>query len=80
MKRKGSERRIIDLRSDAVTRPTDEMREAMAAAVVGNDDFAEDPTVNRLQEIAAELTGKEAALLVTSGTMANQIALRLPFL
>jgi threonine aldolase len=68
--------RIIDLRSDTVTRPGPEMREAMARAEVGDDVYGEDPTVNRLQELAAERLGKEAALLVPSGTMANQIALR----
>jgi len=68
--------RIIDLRSDTVTRPGPEMREAMARAEVGDDVYGEDPTVNRLQDLAAELLGKEASLLVPSGTMANQIALR----
>jgi len=65
----------IDLRSDTVTRPTAAMRAAMAAAEVGDDVYGEDPTVNRLQERAAELLGKPAALYVPSGTMANQIAL-----
>ncbi len=64
----------IDLRSDTLTRPTDGMRRAMAAAEVGDDVFREDPTVNRLEERCAELAGKEAALLVPSGTMANLIA------
>jgi threonine aldolase len=68
--------RIVDLRSDTVTRPGPEMREAMARAEVGDDVYGEDPTVNRLQEVAAARLGKEAALLVPSGTMANQIALR----
>jgi len=68
--------RPIDLRSDTVTRPTQAMRDAMATAEVGDDVYGEDPTVNRLQEVAAELTGKEAALLVPSGTMANQVAIR----
>lgn len=67
---------LVDLRSDTVTRPTSEMRRAMADAEVGDDEYGEDPTVNRLQEEFAELTGKEAALYVPSGTMANQIALR----
>ena len=67
---------MIDLRSDTVTRPTDAMRAAMAAAPVGDDQFGEDPTVNALQERVAALLGKEAALWVPSGTMANQIALR----
>ena len=64
----------IDLRSDTVTKPTPEMRRAMYEAEVGDDVYGEDPTINRLQELAAELTGKEAALLVTSGTMGNQVA------
>ncbi len=67
--------RIIDLRSDTVTRPTDNMRRAMAEAEVGDDVFGEDPTINRLQEMAAERLGKEAALFVPSGTMANLISL-----
>jgi threonine aldolase len=66
----------IDLRSDTVTKPTDEMRAAMAAAEVGDDVYLEDPTVNRLQTRAAEIFGKEAALFVPSGTMGNQIAIR----
>lgn len=61
----------IDLRSDTVTKPTSEMREAMAKAEVGDDVYGEDSTVNRLQEIAAEMTGHEAGLFVTSGTMGN---------
>src|SRR5438309_12043982 len=65
--------RVIDLRSDTVTLPSDEMRRAMAAAELGDDVFDEDPTVNRLQERAAGLLGKEAALLVPSGTMGNQL-------
>jgi threonine aldolase len=67
---------MIDLRSDTVTKPTDAMRAVMAAAPVGDDQFGEDPTVNALQERVAALLGKEAALWVPSGTMANQIALR----
>jgi len=67
----------IDLRSDTVTRPTPAMRKAMAEADVGDDVFGEDPTVNRLQERAAELLGKETALFVPSGIMANQLAVRL---
>jgi threonine aldolase len=67
----------IDLRSDTVTRPTDEMRAAMAAAEVGDDVYLEDPTLNRLQTRAAEIFQKEAALFVPSGTMGNQIAIRL---
>jgi threonine aldolase len=66
----------VDLRSDTVTRPTPAMREAMAAAEVGDDGFGDDPTVNQLQRRYAELTGKEAALFLPSGTMANQVALR----
>ena len=64
----------IDLRSDTVTRPTAAMRAAMAEAPVGDDQFGEDPTVNRLQERVAALLGKAAALWVPSGTMANQVA------
>jgi threonine aldolase len=67
---------VIDLRSDTVTRPTAAMRRAMAEAEVGDDVFGEDPTVNRLQELAAERFGKQAALLTPSGTMANQLWLR----
>jgi threonine aldolase len=66
---------LIDLRSDTVTRPTSGMRQAMAEAEVGDDVFGEDPTVNRLQEMVAELLGAEAALFVPSGTMGNQISL-----
>jgi threonine aldolase len=65
---------MIDLRSDTVTRPSEGMRRAMAAAEVGDDVFGEDPTVNRLQEVAAERMGKEAALFLPSGTMANLCA------
>lgn len=66
----------IDLRSDTVTRPTAAMRKAMAEAEVGDDVYGDDPTVHALQERVAQLFGTEAALLVPSGTMANQIALR----
>jgi threonine aldolase len=66
----------IDLRSDTVTRPTPAMREAIAAAPVGDDQYGEDPTVNKLQEKAAALLGKPSALFLPSGTMANQVALR----
>ena len=66
----------IDLRSDTVTRPTDAMRAAMAAAPVGDDQYGEDPTTNRLQARMAELLAKEAALWLPTGTMANQVALR----
>ena len=67
---------LVDLRSDTVTRPTAEMRRAMAEADVGDDEYGEDPTVNRLQEAFAELVGKPAGLFVPSGTMSNQIALQ----
>jgi len=70
---------LVDLRSDTVTTPSPGMRKAMAEAEVGDDWFGDDPTVNRLQDRAAEVTGKEAALYVPTGTMANQIALRLHF-
>jgi threonine aldolase len=70
------EEAFIDLRSDTVTKPSPAMREAMAAAEVGDDVFGEDPTVNRLQEMVASILGKEAALFVPSGVMANQIALK----
>ena len=66
----------IDLRSDTVTRPSPEMRAAIAAAPVGDDQYGDDPTVNALQERVAALLGKEAALWLPSGTMANQVALR----
>ena len=65
--------RIIDLRSDTMTQPTEAMRKAMAEAQVGDDVFGEDPTVNRLEEMAAERLGKEAALFVASGTMACMV-------
>lgn len=65
---------IVDLRSDTVTTPTPEMRAAMAAAEVGDDVFEEDPTLNRLEALAAERFGKEAGLFVASGTMGNQVA------
>ena len=66
----------MDLRSDTVTLPSEGMRQVMAAAPVGDDQYGEDPSVNRLQDKVAELLGKEAALFVPSGTMANQIALK----
>ena len=66
--------KVIDLRSDTVTHPTQAMREAMAAAEVGDDVFGEDPTINRLQEMAAEKMGKAAGLFVPSGTMGNLLA------
>jgi threonine aldolase len=68
---------LIDLRSDTVTRPTPEMRAAMAAAEVGDDVYGEDPTVNLLEKRAAEMFGREAALFVPTGTMGNQIGIRL---
>jgi len=67
----------IDLRSDTVTKPTPEMRRAMAEADVGDDVYGEDPTVNRLEQTAARMLGMEAALFVPSGTMGNAIAVRL---
>jgi len=67
--------RIIDLRSDTVTLPTEEMRHAMAAAIVGDDVYEDDPTVIQLEELSAEITGFEAALFTPSGTMANQLAI-----
>ena len=67
----------IDLRSDTVTKPSPEMRRAMSEAEVGDDVYAEDPTVNRLERRAAEIFGREAALFVPSGTMGNQIAIKL---
>ncbi|CAD5373813.1 L-allo-threonine aldolase [Rubrivivax sp. A210] len=67
---------VIDLRSDTVTRPTAAMRAAIAAAAVGDEQYGEDPSTNELQARCAELLGKEAALWLPSGTMANQVALR----
>ncbi len=66
---------MIDLRSDTVTQPTEEMRRAMAEAELGDDVYGEDPSVNRLQELAAHILGKEDALLVTSGTQGNQVSI-----
>src|SRR5688572_31717786 len=66
---------FIDLRSDTVTVPTDEMRQAMAHAVVGDDVYGEDPTVNQLEHDAAEMFGKEAGVFVASGTQGNLVAL-----
>ena len=71
-----SESSLIDLRSDTVTRPTDAMRAAISAAPVGDDQYGEDPTMNRLQQQVAELFGKEASIWLPSGTMSNQVALR----
>jgi hypothetical protein len=73
----GGSAMTVDLRSDTVTRPTKAMLDAMMRAEVGDDVFGDDPTVNRLQAVAAERAGKEAAIFVPSGTMANQIAIRL---
>lgn len=67
--------RFIDLRSDTVTMPTDEMRQAIANAEVGDDVYGDDPTVNKLEKIAAEKVGKEAAIFVPSGTFGNQLAI-----
>jgi len=67
---------MIDLRSDTLTKPSPAMRQAMMEAVVGDDVFGEDPTVNQLQEVIADLLGKEAALFTPSGVMANQIGIR----
>ena len=67
---------MIDLRSDTVTKPSPAMREAMARAPVGDDVYGEDPTVNRLQDMAAGMLGKRAAIFVPSGTMANQLSIR----
>lgn len=71
-----TDERVIDLRSDTVTTPTPPMRLAMASAEVGDDVYGEDPTVNRLQDMVALMLGKEAALFVPSGVMANQIAVK----
>jgi threonine aldolase len=68
---------MIDLRSDTVTKPTSAMRRAMAEAEVGDDVYGEDPTINRLEQRAAEIAGKEAALFVPTGTMGNTIAIKL---
>src|SRR5512140_3749202 len=68
---------MIDLRSDTVTKPTAAMRRAMAAAEVGDDVYREDPTVNRLEERAAAIAGKEAALFVPTGTMGKTIGIKL---
>jgi threonine aldolase len=66
---------MIDLRSDTVTKPTEAMRKAMAAAEVGDDVYGDDPTVNRLEKLAADMLGKEAAVFIPSGTFGNQLAL-----
>ncbi|HEV2115233.1 MAG TPA: threonine aldolase family protein, partial [Terriglobales bacterium] len=72
-----TESAIVDLRSDTVTRPTPEMRRAMAEAEVGDDVYGEDPTINRLEQRAAEIFEREAAIFVPSGTMGNQIAIKI---
>ncbi len=72
-----SKAEMIDLRSDTVTKPTPAMREAMAQADVGDDVYGEDPTINRLEQRAAEIFGREAAIFVPTGSMGNQIALHL---
>jgi threonine aldolase len=68
---------MIDLRSDTITQPSDEMRDAIAHAIVGDDVYHDDPTVNALETLVAELLGKEAAMYVPTGTMSNQIAVRM---
>ena len=70
-------RTVFDFRSDTVTRPTPEMRRAMAEAVVGDDVYGEDPTINRLEERAAQIFGREASIFLPSGTMGNQIAIKI---
>src|SRR5947209_20280419 len=72
-----SETTVIDLRSDTVTVPTPAMRKAMFEAQVGGDVYGEDPTINRLERRAAEIFGREAAIFVPTGTMGNQIAIKL---
>ena len=69
------QKEIVDLRSDTVTRPTPAMRTAMAAAEVGDDVYGEDPTVNRLQDRAAEIFERQAALFVPTGCMGNLLAI-----
>ena len=66
---------IIDLRSDTVTQPTPQMRKAMASAVVGDDVYGEDPTINEFEALACRMTGMEAAVFVASGTMVNAYAI-----
>ncbi len=75
--RKAAARAAIDLRSDTVTKPTPEMRRAMAEAEVGDDVYGEDPTINRLEERSAQIFGREAAIFVPTGTMGNQIAIKI---
>ena len=76
LKAAGIDKNVVDLRSDTVTKPTAEMRQAMATAEVGDDVYGEDPTVNRLEARAAEIFGKEAALFVPTGCMGNLIAIK----
>src|SRR5258708_12308599 len=76
--KKSTAKAAIDLRSDTVTQPTPEMRRAMAEAEVGDDVYREDPTVNRLEALAAHIFQKKAALFVPTGTMGNTISIRLP--
>ena len=68
---RGISMKIIDLRSDTITLPTEKMRQAMYEAELGDDVFGEDPTINKLEQLAAELMGKEASLFTPSGTMSN---------
>src|SRR5437868_14382417 len=68
---------VVDLRSDTVTKPTPEMRRAMAEAEVGDDVYGEDPTINRLEQRAAEIFAREAAIFVPSGSMGNTIAIKI---
>ncbi len=68
--------KLIDFRSDTVTKPSGRMRKVIAEAQVGDDVYGEDPTVNKLEERTAEILGKEAALFVPSGTMSNQLAIK----
>src|ERR1700704_4238945 len=77
LNRAGAVGGAVDLRSDTVTKPTPEMRAGMASAEVGDDVYGEDPTVNRLEQRAAEICGKEAALFVPTGTMGNTIGVKI---
>lgn len=74
---RNSEIRVVDLRSDTISKPTQEMKEAMMSAEIGDDVYGEDPSVAKLEEKAAHLLGKEAGLFVPSGTMGNLIASKL---
>lgn len=75
----GNDVHIVDLRSDTISKPTNEMREAMFVAEVGDDVYGEDSTVKKLEKLSAQLLGKEAAIFLPSGTMANLIASRFFF-